>query len=251
MTFEELFPPHQLPVRSLCFRCPVEVRELDEVTLASVDEVATFVVDKRRDEHLTGRWLLAQALKLWGLDPTQLEVRRTELRAPVLAHLPGLWVNTPLPSVSIGHAGGWAYVALVEPGWSIGIDAEPADRGIASNAFDMMAKGDELLWLREHPEQAIHLWTAKESVQKAMQMGMHLNPRKIEIPIETGILNISIEKSKVQLQNWIFEGAKVALAWRPGTVGLRTSEDDLLDATKKAMSEQEWGVGCKTSRGNV
>ena len=93
MAFEEIFPPHQLPVRSLCFRCPVEARELEQVTLASVDEVATFAVDKRRDEHLSGRWLLAQALDRWGLDPTQLEVRRTELRAPVLAYLSGIWVN--------------------------------------------------------------------------------------------------------------------------------------------------------------
>ncbi|MEZ7988602.1 MAG: 4'-phosphopantetheinyl transferase superfamily protein [Candidatus Poseidoniaceae archaeon] len=251
MMFEELFPPHQLPVRSLCFRCPVEPREFDQVTLASGDEVATFAVDKRRDEHLSGRWLLAQALNQWGLDPTQIEVRRTELRAPVLAHLPGLWVNTPLPSVSIGHAGGWAYVALVEPGWSIGIDAELSDRGIASNAFDMMAKGDELLWLQKNPEQAIYLWTSKESVQKAMQMGMHLNPRNIEIPIGVGVLNISIENSKIQLQNWVFSGCQVALAWRQGSVEFRTPEDDLLDATKKAMSEQEWSIGCKTSRGNA
>ena len=251
MIFEELFPPHQLPVRSLCFRCPVEPREFEQVTLASVDEVATFAVDKRRDEHLSGRWLLAQALNQWGLDPTQIEVRRTELRAPVLAHLPGLWVNTPLPSVSIGHAGGWAYVALIESGWSIGIDAELSDRGIASNAFDMMAKGDELLWLQKNPEQAIYLWTSKESVQKAMQMGMHLNPRNIEIPIGVGVVNISIENSKIQLQNWAFLGYQVALAWRQGSVELRTPEDDLLDSTKKAMSEQDWGIGCKTSRGNA
>ena len=114
---------------------------------------------------------MAQALDRWGLDPTQLEVRRTELRAPVLAYLSGIWVNTPLPSMSIGHAGGWAYVALIEPGWSIGIDAEPAERGIASNAFDMMAKGDELLWLQKNPEQAIQLWTAKESVQRPCKWG--------------------------------------------------------------------------------
>jgi len=251
MPFEELFPPHELPVRCLCFRCPVVPRELGQVALASVDEVATFAVDKRRDEHLSGRWLLAQALVQWGLDPSQIEVRRTELRAPVLGYLPGLWVNTPLPSISIGHAGAWAYVALVESGWSIGIDAEPAARGIASNAFDMMAKGEELLWLQKNPEQAIHLWTAKESVQKAMQMGMHLNPRKTEIPIGVGILNISIENSKMQLQSWSFSDAKIALAWRRGSVVLRTPEDDLLDATKKAMSEQEWGVGCKTSLGKV
>jgi len=251
MTFEEIFPPHELPVRALCFRCPVEVRELKHVTLASVDEVATFVVEKRRDEHLSGRWLLAQALDRWGIDSSQIEVRRTELRAPVLTYLSGLWVNTPLPSISIGHAGGWAYVALIEAGWSIGIDAEPADRGIASNAFDMMAKGDELLWLRKNPEHAIHVWTAKESVQKAMQMGMHLNPREIEIPIGVGVKNISIENSKIQLQNWIFMGGEIALAWRRGSVVLRTPEDDLLDATRKAMQEQEWSVGCKTSLGNI
>lgn len=251
MTFEEIFPPHELPVRALCFRCPVGVRELEHVTLASVDEVATFVVEKRRNEHLSGRWLLAQALGRWGIDASQIEVLRTELRAPVLTYLPGLWVNTPLPSISIGHSGGWAYVALIESGWSIGIDAEPADRGIASNAFDMMASGSELVWLQEHPERAIELWTSKEAVQKAMQMGMHLNPRKIEIPIGSNMSIISIENSKIELQNWRFNGARIALAWHNRPVQLRTPEDDLLDATRKAMQEQEWSVGCKTSLGNV
>ena len=246
MNIEELIPPESLPVRSLCLRCPVESIELEKVMLASVDEVATFVVEKRRDEHLSGRWLLGQALVQWGLDATQIEVRRTDLRAPVLAYLPGIWVNTPLPSISIGHSGGWAYVALIESGWSIGIDAEPAERGIATNAFDMMASGSELTWLIEHPERAIELWTSKEAVQKAVQKGMHLNPRKIEIPIEEEIKNISIESLKIQLQNWLFGGSRIALAWHNRSIQLRTSEDDLLDATRKAMQEQEWGVGCNT-----
>ncbi|MGY8698607.1 MAG: hypothetical protein ACKVHC_02780, partial [Candidatus Poseidoniales archaeon] len=77
------------------------------------------------------------------------------------------------------------------------------------------------------------------------------NPRNIEIPIGVGVLNISIENSKIQLQNWVFLGYQVALAWRQGSVELRTPEDDLLDSTKKAMSEQDWGIGCKTSRGNA
>jgi len=244
---EELIPPHPLPVRILCLRCPVDHFELEQVMLASVDEVATFAVEKRRTEHLSGRWLLAQALEQWGLDPTQIEVLRTELRAPVLAYLSGLWVRTPLPSISIGHAGGWAYVAVIETGCSVGIDAEPADRGIAKNAFDMMARGDELVWLQQNPDRAIELWTSKESVQKAMQMGMHLNPRKIEIPIGVGVGNISIENSKIQLQNWVFRGARVSLAWHNKSVHLRTPEDDLLDATRRAMQEQEWSIGCKTT----
>ena len=246
--FEEIFPPHALPVRVQCFRCPVEPRDLGQVTLASVDEVATFAIDKRRDEHLTGRWLLAQAVTQWGLEPSTLEVRRTEHRAPMLAYLPGLWLNTPLPSISIGHSEGWAYVAVVESGWSIGIDAESAERGIASNAFDMMAKGVELEWLNAHPEHAIRLWTSKESVQKAMQLGMHLNPREIVIPIGESIVNISIANSKIQLQNWTYIGANISLAWRHESASIRTAEDDLLDITREAMQEQEWGVGCKTTQ---
>jgi hypothetical protein len=79
-----------------------------------------------------------------------------------------------------------------------------------------------------------------------VQKGMHLNPRKIEIPIEEEIKNISIESLKIQLQNWLFGGSRIALAWHNQSIQLRTSEDDLLDATRKAMQEQEWGVGCNT-----
>jgi len=250
-SFEELLPPHPLPVRAMCFRCPVLPREIEQVSLASADEVGTFVVEKRRQEHLSGRWLLVQALAKWGLNADELEVRRTEERAPVLAYLPGLWLSTPLPSISIAHSDGWAYVALIESGWSIGIDGESAERGIASNAFDMMSKGQELVWLKANPEYAIRLWTSKESVQKTMQLGMHLNPREIVIPIEEKIVKITIRNSKIQLQNWIFDGSNIALSWRHESVTLRTAEDDLLEATRKAMQGQEWGVGCKTTLGRV
>tara|TARA_B100000459_G_scaffold140506_1_gene99544 strand:- start:836 stop:1591 length:756 start_codon:yes stop_codon:yes gene_type:complete len=251
MRIEELLPPFPLPVRSLCLRCPISSFEFDQVSLASVDEVATFAVEKRRREHLTGRWLLAQALDQWGVNSNQIEVKRTELRAPVLSYLPGVWLNTPLPSISIGHAADWAYVALIEHDWSIGIDAEPADRGIAENAFDLMARGEELDWLRQNPSHAIELWTSKESIQKALQMGMHLNPRKIEIPIGEGIRNISIEKSIIQLENWNYDGVNISVAWHDKPLRIRTPEDDLLDATVKAMQEQEWGVGCKITLGKV
>ena len=251
MSIEEIIPPFPLPVRSLCLRCPIVPLELEQVPLASVDEVSTFAVEKRLREHLAGRWLLAQALEQWGLNPNQIEVKRTELRAPVLSYLPGVWLNTPLPSMSIGHAAGWAYVALIEHQWSIGIDAEPADRGIAENAFDMMARGKELDWLRQNPSYAIELWTSKESVQKSMQMGMHMNPRNIEIPIGKGIRTLSIEKLKIQLENWTYSDVNISVAWHDQPLRIRTPEDDLLDATQKAMQEHEWGVGCKTTLGKV
>jgi hypothetical protein len=30
-----------------------------------------------------------------------------------------VWKNTPLPSISVGHSDGWAYVAAVEHGWRL------------------------------------------------------------------------------------------------------------------------------------
>ena len=96
----------------LCLRCQVQSRPISQVVLANIDEVATFVMDKRRDEHLSGRWLLAQALEMWGVNPQEIEVRRNQYRAPSLAYLRGLWKNTPLPSISIGHSQGLSLIHI-------------------------------------------------------------------------------------------------------------------------------------------
>lgn len=208
-------------------------------------------MQKRRDEHLTGRWLLAEVLHQLGHDPSLLTVERTRHRAPYLAYIHGVWKNTPLPSISVGHADGWAYVAAVEHGWRIGVDAEARDRGIQANAFDMMAKGKELERLNADPDCAIVLWVAKEAIQKALGLGMHLNPREIEIPIGVKEAIISIGKSKIQLIKWIHQEAQIALAITPGSISVVTAEDRLLEVTRVAMSEGDWGVGCNTARNNV
>jgi 4'-phosphopantetheinyl transferase EntD len=225
---------------------------LEDLIFIDVDEVSSFATDKRRMEHLSGRWLLEYALIQWGVKSVdEIEVRRNELRAPSLAFINGVWRNEALPSISIGHGNGWAYVAIIESNWTIGIDAEPSDRGIADNALDLMASGDELQHIRHNPQMAIRFWTAKESVQKAMRMGMKLNPRKIKIPIGKQICDISIEKSILQLRNWVHQEVHISLSWMIGEGRIRSAEDDLLDATREAIeSGQEWQVGCNTTRDN-
>ncbi|MDG1557563.1 MAG: 4'-phosphopantetheinyl transferase superfamily protein, partial [Candidatus Poseidoniaceae archaeon] len=109
---------------------------------------------------------------------------------------------------------------------------------------------EELLALQNSPSHAIELWVAKESVQKALGLGMHLNPREIEIPIGVAHANLSIGNSKLQLFNWVYDSMQVSLAWGQFSLSIRTPEDALLDATRAAMKEGEWGVGCKTTRGN-
>ena len=251
MTVQVLHPPGADEPRRLVLRCRVGTHDVQDVTLAHADEVATFAIQKRTDEHLSGRLLLEQALRQWGFDASVISVERTEHRAPYLTYIPGVWKNTSLPSISLGHSDGWAYVALVQHGWQIGVDAESKERGIQKNAFDMMAKGEELNHLNTHPELAIEAWVGKEAVQKSLGLGMHLNPRFIEIPIGVGMMNISIEDSKIQLEKWIHEGAFIALALTPGLRGTATAEDALLQATQEAMIEGDWGVGCKTTRSNA
>ena len=51
-----------------------------------------------------------------------------------------VWKNQPLPGLSICHSGEHVWVALIEPGWSIGVDVESGDRVISANALDLMAK---------------------------------------------------------------------------------------------------------------
>ena len=229
-----------------------EVRDwaLAEVPLAQAAEVSTFVTKKRRHEHLTGRWLLGKALIQWGVnDLSVVEVIRDEHRAPSLVHIQGVWKRTPLPNFSITHSDGMVFLALVDSKWSVGLDAEPLHRKLAENAYDLMAKGHELTSLRTSPEDVFRAWTGKEAVQKCLGMGMHLNPREIEIPIEGEKVNISIDNSKIQLNYWHSNGYHLSLAKRPSDPNIPGPEERLLEETKLAMeADPDWGVGCKTQR---
>ena len=243
-----LTPPRASGVQLLASE--VRAWNMEEVPLAQASEVERFVTQKRRDEHLTGRWLLGQGLRAWGVDDlTVVEVLRNERRAPSLAYIQGVWKRTPLPNISIAHSDGMAFVALVEPDRAVGFDAEPLGRQLAENAYDMMAKGAELDALRSTPQHVFQAWTGKEAVQKCLGHGMHLNPRNIQIPIGKESVYISIENSKIELDYWHENGYHCSLAMRPADVPVLTPEDVLLEATRSAMeAEPDWGVGCKTTR---
>jgi len=232
------------------FMMPLLDLSLDMVPLANPNEVATFVTEKRRREHLSGRYLLGLALKQWGCgDLSYLEIQRDEFRAPRLAYIQGVWQRTPLPSVSIGHSGGHAFVALAPAEVSIGIDGELLERRLATNAFDLMAKGDELAELKSLPQHAMRMWVKKEAVQKAMGLGMHLNPRDIQLSIESDNQIISIGNSKIQLDYYEYNGYRIAVATTGQEDRPMNAEESLLEETKVAMEDNpDWGVGCKTNR---
>jgi len=238
--------------RFLLYRADISDHNLQDVSLAIAEEVSTFKTEKRRKEHLSGRKLLYDALTHWGLNsPDEVEVRRDKYRAPSLAWMHGVWKNQPLPGLSICHSGEHVWVALIEPGWSIGVDVESADRVISANALDLMSKGEELEMLRENPAQTIISWTSKEAVQKAMGKGMHFNPRDIVIPDGIGENKISIGNLIFELKNLSYFNHRIAISLVQKSRKVRVPEDDLLDATMEAMSLTDWGVGCNTTRNNA
>ena len=213
-------------------------KKIQDCTSSLADSIPR-ATDKRLADHNTGRLLLEECLLEWSIPIDSIEVLRTEERAPYLSWLDGVWMNQPLPDISLGHSGEWAVCALIEPGYWVGIDGEPSDRGIQQNAFDMMAKGEELDWLKSNPEQAIRVWTAREAIQKSEKKGMHLNPR-----------DITIEQH--QVESFIHDCLMISIAWRDAGAAPRSAEDDLLDATLEAMNENpDFSVGCKTTRNNV
>ena len=77
------------------FSTPVRNMGVGDVPLAHAEEVATFATEKRRIEHLTGRWLLGKALQTEGVsDLSVIEVVH-EYRAPSLRFIQGVWKRTP------------------------------------------------------------------------------------------------------------------------------------------------------------
>ena len=230
------------------------IRPIDPTTLTLIDwdEIRTFKTDKRKDEHFSARWLLEQALVEWGLnDISALMISRTEERAPYLKVIHGMWIQYALPSISITHSDGLACVALIDEGWTIGLDAEPLNRPPKPAVFDMMAKGEELARLNDGILDPLLAWTGKEAIQKALRMGMHFNPREIEIPIGGLDSRITIGNSKIQLKNYSHKTHKIMLAYGEDMAPIRSPEEALLEATRKAMeSGESWGVGCSTTRNN-
>jgi len=109
-----------------------------------------------------------------------------------------------------------------------------------------------LTYLHNNPNQAVRLWTSKESIQKSARLGMNLNPRNIRIPIGESKRKLSIGNSIFQLKNLAFKGYFISISYCLGEGYDSIPEDKLLEQTQRAMSEAEdWSIGCKTTRSNV
>ena len=83
------------------------------------------------------------------------------------------------PGFNLSHSGPWCVLAMGEG--DIGVDIEAPDEAHLCVA-PMVYTPEEQAWMRESPlERFYMLWTWKESVMKAMGLGMKLEPGSFDV----------------------------------------------------------------------
>lgn len=163
--------------------------------------------DKRQLEWLLGRVAAKDAARLWlqqrhgtPVFPADIEIDADAYGRPMVSG-PGMAHGTPAPILSLAHSDGAAIAVVGDPGGSIGIDLEPADRH--PRGFDDLApafgpdeRGRFDQWgLAPAGDWPTRLWCAKEALAKALGRGLMGRPQDfvvVDVNTEAGDIRLSV-----------------------------------------------------------
>ena len=154
---------------------------------AELEKLATFRFPKRRTDWLLGRWtaksLLRGVADYARFAPADIELYSAPRGAPRV-RLPD---DLPFPgSLSISHRDERAFCALsLAPGLNLGADLEKVEPRAAAFTEDYFTTAEKT-WVRDcGPEQtdlaATLVWSAKESMLKALEVGLGWDTRWVEV----------------------------------------------------------------------
>ncbi len=151
-----------------------------------------FRMPKRRNDWRLGRWAAKQAVAAYlGMTVDARSLRRIEIR-PADSGAPQ--VLLPLGpvrvSISITHCHGTAACAVTAPGVAIGCDLEAIEPRSEAFVDDYFLESEKALLTRspapDRPWLTTLLWSAKESALKALQEGLRLDTRSVEVEFDLG-----------------------------------------------------------------
>ena len=152
-------------------------------------EYQRFSVEKRKRDWLLGRWTAKTLLKscwLPEMEISALRIKSGENREPHFLEGDTLQPYT----ITISHGHGQAFCATARKDVLLGCDLEQVrdrSRFFLSDYFSRNEKSLEEKTDLESPVFFTLCWSAKESVMKALKLGMKLHPKKIElVSLETG-----------------------------------------------------------------
>lgn len=140
---------------------------------------------RRRTDWLMGRIALKEVVRhwlqrRWGvlLLPADIEIGVDNAGKPFVSAA-GLEAFTPLPEVSMAHAGGAAVAVAAPAATAVGIDLEPLDRVIGEDLLRGAFTADEQRLLGGRPDEAalLRAWCAKEAAAKCLGEGLNGRPQ--------------------------------------------------------------------------
>ena len=169
-----------------------------------IQQFSSLRFPKRRDEWLLGRWAakrLVQSISDYqGFRLNEIEICNAPEGAPFILRPDG----EALPdSLTISHSGRFALCALA-PGanFRIGADIERIEPRSEAFIADYFTPAEQQLVASSPPETrqtAVNLiWSSKESLLKALGVGLHWDTRKVEVREIDGLLPFSSDSGKWQ-----------------------------------------------------
>jgi len=191
------------------------------LTSLELEKLATFRFSKRRDEWLLGRWaaksLLRNVPAYQHHCSRELEIRNEPAGAPYLCLADG----TVLPGcLSISHRDGLALCALApSPDLRVGIDLEKIESRTETFILDYFTEAEQAFVERctaEARALAVTLvWSVKESMLKALRVGLHRDTRRVELHQLEDLLPVNgrgAEWQKIKVAD-LAQGSQPWAAW--------------------------------------
>ena len=147
---------------------------------------------KRRNDWRLGRWTAKQAIREFLHLDHDADLSLIEIRAAADGAPEAFLRNEPAEvTISISHSGGRSFCVAGPPGAALGCDIEQLEPRSERMTADFFTP-EEIEFTREAaPEKGILaanlIWSAKESVLKALREGLRRDTRDISIqPVFTG-----------------------------------------------------------------
>ena len=144
-------------------------------------------VPKRRSDWRLGRWTAKCAVaQLLQLPHDNASLEGIEILADSCG-APGVYVSRQPASVSISlsHRNGVAACAITQAMMPLGCDLELIEARSDSFVADYFTEGEQTIVAKLHGEQrdqlVTTLWSAKESVLKALRVGLRVDTREVDI----------------------------------------------------------------------
>ena len=157
--------------------------DLDWLGANERTRLASFRFDKRRHDWLLGRWTAKQALlTVAGLsDPDRIEIATADDGAP----LPRLDGRPFAATISLSHSNDRAFCTVTLDRTELGCDIELVEpRGTAFvETYFTNTESERIANADKHCRDLLTtmIWSAKESVLKALRIGLGVDTRSVEV----------------------------------------------------------------------